>query len=291
MIEQLREQVVTDLLAQSSVASVWPTWRAELQRRLAPVGAQKHVHQTFALGGKLTDVFQTTGGGDRDQSSVSGGGAAWESLVCWYMNLCLVGTDAIVAKKASDLPTCVRYATTVMYNSVASNSEADLVAVTFPPGALPASGEPSRAKLRASISTIAEQHFGKLGVAVIQCKTNWNDNAQIPMMWDMIYAARAFKGGVVTVGTHNFSVQELREFRYAFVTVPTNDPAGYKPTAMAVKRVSQLSGGNFWGRPTVQGVAQDVSEIFVKAAIGPNDGRGVRSAVAAAASIPAYFGV
>lgn len=114
MLEQLREHVVTDLLAQRTVASVWPTWRPELQRRLAPAGAAKHVHQLLALGGKLSDVFQTTGGGDRDQSSVSGGGAAWESLVCWYMNLCLVGTDAIVAKKSSDLPTCVRHATTVM---------------------------------------------------------------------------------------------------------------------------------------------------------------------------------
>lgn len=71
MIEQLREQVVGDLLAQGSVASVWPTWQAELQRRLAPAGTAQHVHQLFALGGKLTDVFQSTGGGNLSEIFVN----------------------------------------------------------------------------------------------------------------------------------------------------------------------------------------------------------------------------
>lgn len=34
---------------------------------------------------------------------------------------------------------------------------------------------------------------GNLEAHIIQCKTNWNDNAQIPMLWNMVYATKDFK--------------------------------------------------------------------------------------------------
>ena len=35
---------------------------------------------------------------------------------------------------------------------------------------------------------LCARDFDSFEIGVIQCKTNWNDNAQIPMLWDMIYS-------------------------------------------------------------------------------------------------------
>ncbi|MCH1941641.1 hypothetical protein [Holdemania massiliensis] len=41
--------------------------------------------------------------------------------------------------------------------------------------------------------------FYEIEKQIIQCKTNWNDNAQVPMFWDAVYAADRFRNGI-TVG-------------------------------------------------------------------------------------------
>jgi hypothetical protein len=102
-----------------------------------------------------------------------------------------------------------------------------------------------------------------MGVGIIQCKTNWNDNAQIPMLWDMIYSAGGFRGRNITIGRNNFSIQSLKQFSYSFVTVPSNHRGVYNQNSVCVKRVTNLSGGNYWGKPTVPYVAKSLKEIFV----------------------------
>ena len=96
---------------------------------------------------------------------------------------------------------------------------------------------------------------------VIQCKTNWNDNAQIPMLWDMVYKARVFADQSVTIGRNGYNISRLKRFTYSFVTMPSQRRPISKGS-MAVNRVAKLSGGNFWGRPSQQGVALSLSEIF-----------------------------
>ncbi|MDB9969140.1 hypothetical protein OAE08_05705, partial [Gammaproteobacteria bacterium] len=91
---------------------------------------------------------------------------------------------------------------------------------------------------------------------------NWNDNAQIPMLWDMVYSAKGF-GRSVTVGSKGRSIESFASFTYSFVTVPSQkDIAGYKVTSTAVNRVKHISGGNYWGLPNKQGVADSLNEFI-----------------------------
>ena len=82
------------------------------------------------------------------------------------------------------------------------------------------------------------------------------------MLWDMIYSAGGFRGRNITIGRNNFSIQTARSFTYSFVTVPSNQNAAYSPNSVAVKRVTNLSGGNYWGKQSVQHVAKSLKEIF-----------------------------
>ena len=61
----------------------------------------------------------------------------------------------------------------------------------------------------------------KFEIGIIQCKTNWNDNAQVPMLWDMIYSAGGFRGRNITIGRNGYNIQNAQSFTYSFVTVPS----------------------------------------------------------------------
>jgi hypothetical protein len=144
------------------------------------------------------------------------------------------------------------------------------------------------------LDLIADRRFEDLFVTVIQCKTNWNENAQIPMLWDMVYNTDSFLDPRIVVGVNNRDHKKLGSFKYAFVTVPTNNTE-YKPSLLPVKRVHELSGGNYWGRPTKSGVARSLQEIFSVARIGPGGGKDIRHTLAAAlpslSSEYSYFGI
>ena len=103
--------------------------------------------------------------------------------------------------------------------------------------------------------------FQEIEVHVIQCKTNWNDNAQIPMLWDMIYSAKTFRTGI-TIGREGYSIADIADFSYSFVTVPTVKLAKLTPTSVAVQRVRNISGGNYWGLATKSGVASSIKEML-----------------------------
>jgi hypothetical protein len=61
----------------------------------------------------------------------------------------------------------------------------------------------------------------------------------------------------------NTVIQNAQSFTYSFVTVPSNQNIVYRSNAVAVKRVTNLSGGNYWGQTTVQNVAKSLKEIFL----------------------------
>jgi hypothetical protein len=261
--ESIRGMAISDLLKIPTVQECWPSWQTRYRVLAGTIPTANSLLQN--LGSDLGGVFAATNTGGRNQSSQSGGGAAWEAIVCWYLNICLLGTRTVVVKKKTQLPTPVRDALTVTYGTVKTNTESDLVAITFPSDEVLdafSSNYSGAAKLAvdARIATL----LGQTEVCVIQCKTNWNDNAQIPMLWDMIYSATGFSGSRASVGINGYAVKSLRKFSYAFMTVPSNDPTKYKKDSMAVIRLSSLSGGNYWGRASKNGVAGSAADIFNK---------------------------
>lgn len=254
IIEYMRKEIVNDLLTSSkTIENSWPTWR----NKILQLTSQKNPISFFDLGEKLHDIFTTTRVSGRDQSTLSGSGTAWESLVAWYLNLVSIGRRTIIIKhKKAFIPKAVEDAITVNYNNFQSNTESDLIAVTFPDeeefaidknniivynnyGQVIPVIKRDKYNLKEVIDALCEKYFKDLEIHIIQCKTNWNDNAQIPMLWDMIYSADQFKRSI-NVGRNGRSIHEIKAFSYSFVTVPTVAVTSFTPTSTPVLRVNYL---------------------------------------------------
>ena len=264
IIEDLRKVVIDDIMALSSFQSVWSTWQGIIRPVMGSVPTAPSI---IEIGNHLSDVFFSTNTGGRGQSDVSVGGTVWECLVTWYLNLCMAGTRAVAIKKMSQVPTPIKDAITVSYSNFICSTESDITVVVFADDPCFTQNNPAlytkRGKIdKSALDALVTTHFRHFSVGVVQCKTNWNDNAQIPMLWDMVYSAGGFPGRNISVGVNNFYIPTLRGFTYSFVTVPTNDLSEYNPASVPVSRVKNLSGGNYWGFPTRNAVAKNVKEIF-----------------------------
>jgi len=277
IVEILRKSSVTSLFNATTFNNSWPIWQNEFQTIL---GNNYNENDLINLGDNLSNVFKSTiGTGGRSQSSLAGGGAAWESLICWYINLCSIGSRLVAIKKMSLVPTPIQDAITVNYGNFPCNTESDITIIIFPDknefvnitdtlDVLDRLGNPYTVLKRNGtinpdlLNHLTSLYFHKFSIGIIQCKTNWNDNAQIPMLWDMIYAAGGFRRRNITLGKNNYNIQSVSEFTYSFVTVPSNNQNKYNPNSTSVKRVTNLSGGNYWGYPTVLNVAKSIKEIF-----------------------------
>lgn len=271
----LRKQSIENIFSTNTFINCWQTWKPKITNLL---GTNYTDTEIINLGDHLSDIFKSTGGGGRGQGELSAGGTAWESLVCWYVNLCTVGSRIVAFRKMSLVPQPIQDAITVNYGNFACNTESDITIVIFPNlpeynndlnviNALGADNNPIPIAKKGRfnielLNYLAVRDFHLCEIGIIQCKTNWNDNAQIPMLWDMIYSAGGFRGRNITIGRNNFSIQSAHAFTYSFVTVPSNQNTVYNPNNVSVKRVTNLSGGNYWGQPTVQNVAKSLKEIF-----------------------------
>lgn len=199
---------------------------------------------------------------------MSSAGTLWEAIILWYMNICLLGSRAVVIKKSSKLPKPIKDALTVYYDNLACSAEPDLTVMVFPKKDVFV-GEPDlfltpRARNidNEKLSNEVAKYFELFQIGVIQCKSNWNENSQIPMLWDIIYNSGGIPAQHIMVGTETFNLKDLKRFTYSFVTMPSNDLNGYSSTRVEISRVRNLSGGNYWGVPTKNGVAKSVKEIF-----------------------------
>ena len=270
-----RKRAVENLFDTNTFKNCWGTWQPEIIKRL---GKNFTEIEILNLGDQLSEIFRTTGDSGRGQGSLSGGGTAWESLICWYVNLCTVGSRVVALKKMSLVPLPIQDAITINYGNFACNTESDITVIILPnenvyykdinrleTDAINEISVPFFIKKLFNIKIfnfLAARDFNKYEIGIIQCKTNWNDNAQIPMLWDMIYSAGGFRGRNITIGRNNFSIQNLKCFTYSFATVPSNQNTVFKANSVAVKRVTNLSGGNYWGKPTETNVAKSMKEIF-----------------------------
>lgn len=277
IVEYLREQSVNQLFGIGTVQNCWPVWKPEILSHLPTITARN----ILDLGDHLKSVFFSTAVDGRGQGDLSAGGAGWEALICWYMNLCLLESRTVVIKYNKNLiPLPVKEAITVKYGTIPTTTESDLVAITFPDKSeyttmdkfniviqdnngqvISTSNKNGKFQYNPIIDALVERDFNECEIGVIQCKTNWNDNAQIPMLWDMIYSSLGFSRHLISVGTSAFSIRNVQKFSYSFVTVPTVKKE-FKHDSIAVQRVHHLSGGNYWGQPSVPAVASSIKEIF-----------------------------
>lgn len=267
MIESYRKAAVEAAMSTKSASTSFPYWSKSISKISAGRLSGRVI---FELGDHLRDIFRSssqgnTRVGEATNSSVSSGGAAWESLVCWYLNLCLIGSNVVVIKsKKSLLPSFITDAIAVKYNNFKSNTEADLIYIAFPEvEEWPKKGDKELFSVYFDRILSTAFSMKDISIGVIQTKTNWNDNAQIPMLWDMVYSAKGF-GRNVTVGSKGRSIESFSSFTYSFVTVPSqkNISKNYKVNSTAVNRVRNISGGNYWGLPTKDGVADSLNEFI-----------------------------
>lgn len=253
-LDQFRLKVLRHIVKSKSLSGAWPAWEPAVREVLGDKPSGK---QVFELGDALSEIFRTNKVEGRTNKAVSNAGNAWERLLCWYFNLVCWGSNVVAILPTKEFrPPVIGEALTVILGNTSTNSESDIILFSIPETEL------HRASTCKGIDAVIRENPHEVGLSVVQCKTTWNDNAQIPMLWDLIYNADGFRKPGVKVGTEGMNPQAFRQFRYAFVTVPTTSEL---PTekSLAVLRVRGLSGGNYWGRPSGENVARSVKELVV----------------------------
>ena len=253
--DSFRLKILRSACGVSSFVQAWPDYKSVVDQKL---GSNPGPQAVFDLGSNLSEIFR----GNRSKRSggqgvLSGGGTAWETLAVWYLNLVCWGTDVIATKNnASFVPRTIRDSLAVTIANRPTNTESDVMVFAIP-GHLP--GTPRIEDL----DRLLRRNLTGTVLTVVQLKTNWNDNSQIPMLWDIVYNSynsSNSKLSNVNVGINGVTPQNFKRFSYAFMTVPTNKPP--KSSSVAVARVHSLSGGNYWGAATVPGVARSFKEFF-----------------------------
>ena len=268
-------------------ASLWNTRKAALVSLLGPPGSWRP-STIVNVGSHLSELFLLGRGAGRTQGGVSAAGTVWEALVCYYLNMCFAGTDA-VAVRATLVPPPVKSALTVWHGATQVAADVDAMVLHLPDWSK-APIAPDEDVCRDRVDQLFSARFSDAAVVVLACKTNWNDSVQTPMLWNLLYALRS--RGIPLhngfgIGSGGFSLNQLRSFHYAFVTVPTQDPKSIKPDGAPVKRAETMTGGHYWGWPTRSNVSPSLAEFFGRLAgaaalPGPS---AVGSALAAEASV------
>lgn len=264
IIELLREEAIKALFQSPTVKANWEIWKDEIKKC---IGESPTPDSILNIGSNLRDIFKKTGVSGRSQNNLSSGGIGWESLVCWYINLCCAGTRVVAIRKKKLLPKPVLDAITVNYGNSSCSSESDITVLVFPD--IEEYTKDDKLRLRSGaidtkrLDQSVTNNFTSFELGIIQCKTNWNDNAQIPMLWDIVYTSGGIATKQVSVGKNNFEINNIKKFTYSFVTAPTNDVELFKENSTCVGRVKHLSGGNYWGLGSKESVAKSIKEIFI----------------------------
>jgi len=261
-IEKLRGEYVRSLFELKTFSDDWDARRAAF---LHALGDQRSISaaNVLAVGDSLGSIFRLDISG-RSQEDLSSGGNVWRALVGYYLNMCLCGTGAIAVHRTSMIPKSLVDAVKVTYQGgTPLNSDLDLV--VFYHTGLDSLGARARVGPRENVARFIDDEFESTSMIVVQTKTNWNDNAQTPMLWNMIFSLAA--NNIVPrdgyhIGSGARKLHNLRSFSYSFVTVPTNKLENFKPASMPVVRVRPMTGGAFWGYPTRQGVCNSLQEFF-----------------------------
>jgi hypothetical protein len=255
LVDEYRMSCLRSLRGLNARVKPWPNYKSEIASRL---GDTPSAQEIFSLGENLKSIFKSEER-TRSQSDLARGGASWEILVTWYLNLIFWDTNVVVLRPSKALmPRVVSDAMTVQVLGVPTNKETDVIAIEIPTDGF------SQSMTVTDVDIAIKKNPLAASIGIVQCKTNWNDNAQVPMLWNMIYAAQNLHVQGVAIGSNGVSPSSFGRFSYAFMTVPTNTEKdgkdNFKKDSTAVVRVQGLSGGNYWGNPTKSGVAASISE-------------------------------
>lgn len=252
-IHEFKLRYLKQLSSVNSLSNSWEIWGEKLSNL---IDEDNWGESAFNIGDNLSEVFLSTKDRGRSQSGVSGGGAGWECLVTWYLNLLLIDTNVIAVRQNKDfVPKCISDCLTVTISNTQTNTESDILVYSIPD-----CDQINSSKISDFNAHLAKR-IDKVDLLVLQCKTNWEDNAQIPMLWDMIYNSES-KLNNVSVGINGLNPHSLGKFKYGFVTVPTGKRGEQvKPGLLKVLRVKNLTGGNFWGKPSETDVASSIKEF------------------------------
>jgi hypothetical protein len=256
-VDEFRRACMRSLADIDARTIPWPGYREEM---LKVLGASPNEQDILNIGSNLKRIFKSELRG-RGQGELSRGGASWEILITWYLNMVFWNTNVVAMRpKKSLVPPVISDAMAVKVKGVVTSKETDVIVIEVP-------NTSSESDLdRDSINAVIRSNPELTGIGVVQCKTNWNDNAQIPMLWNIVYAAQNLQVQNVVVGSNGYSPASFGRFSYAFATVPTNTEKdgkdNYKSTSTPVVRVQGMTGGNYWGNPSVSGIADSVAEYF-----------------------------
>ncbi len=252
-LNQYKATTLKKAMTLASVQRSWPIWGPRISSFL---GSNITGQKIFNLGEVISDIFQSNRIKGRNQSAVSTGGTAWEALNVWYLNFLFWGTSVVITRTNKSLvPECLRNAITVTHSSVQTNTESDISIYNVPNYGLLTSSNIN------DLNNHLASRIQNINFVNLQCKTNWNDNAQVPMLWDLIYNVDSFRISNVSVGIRGVSPYSFANFKYAFSTVPTVKLEKLKSNSIAVLRVKNLSGGNYWGHASVAGIAKCLNEL------------------------------
>ena len=253
IINEFKLRYLKQLSTVNSLKNSWDVWGEKIEEI---VDHQNWGQSTFNIGDKISDVFLSTKDKGRSQSGVSGGGAGWECLVTWYLNLLFIDTNIIAVRQNKEfVPQCISDCLTVTISNTQTNTESDILVYS-----VPEHDQLSGSKI-SNLNDHLATRIDQVDLVVLQCKTNWEDNAQIPMLWDMIYNSESRLNNV-SVGINGLNPQSLGKFKYGFVTVPTGKRGQQvKPRLLKVLRVKNLTGGNYWGKPSETDVASSIKEF------------------------------
>ena len=263
LIEKLRELSISKIFSVKTFQNAFSYWKEDILQILGKDVNAVSEDKILLLGQNLRDIFMSTSSKKRGQGDLSGGGAAWECLCTWYLNLLLANTRGIVFKFSKPIfPEAIRDSITIKYNNFENTSETDLLGFVFPENQNfinKICGFNNEAIEK--FNEFVLEDYNKFEVCILQCKTNWNDNAQIPFLYNLIYELGSAKS--VSVGKNSRVTSDYKKFSYAFLTVPTqkiNNIEKLDNSSVAVQRVRNLTGGNYWGLKSKNGIAYSLDE-------------------------------
>lgn len=273
LIEKIREQQMEKILSLKSVKKGWVLREKFLTTKMDDFTKKKMISLSDYLG----ECFRITAPAPTPTSSSiiptssravsnilnSGSGDIWESIVTWYLNICLYGTNAVAVRGGEFCPKPIKDSISILHDSSVLHSEPDVMIISSKE-LNDLEEDKSWAKSLKKINEVVEKEFKKVCVINIQVKTNWNENAQYGMLWNMLYKQardKHFAPNGFRIGINTFTISNLAHFGFAWMTVPTNKTV-YTPSRLEVLRVKGLMSKNYWGKPTKANVAFSLSGIF-----------------------------
>ena len=254
-IIEYKESYLKEMTKLKAFADNWPEWRKSIKNL---INEESWGEDAFKLGDKLSKVFLSTNSG-RGQSAVNRSGKGLECLITWYLNLIFLDTN-IIALRANkkNVPECILDCLTVTIDNNQGTSELDVLVFSIP----------ESKKLKGSTLEELNEHLrsriDQVNLVVLQCKTNWEETAISPLFYDLLYNNNIKdKVDYLDVGINGLNPQSFNKFKYGFVTVPTREEIP-KPDRKKVRIVKNLSGGNYWGKPSIDDVASSFKEFAKK---------------------------